>query len=605
MEEKKIDPYSQLCEQILEAYGEKELYNVLAKMLGYEQAPPTIQEFIDSSDWLKDSLPYIYPPWRKALYEIFPNPFHSPYSEVVFTGAIGTGKSLIATIGGLYDVARVCMLDNPHGKFGTGPAKKIAFAIMSATLTLAGNVVFDQMTDMIHTSPRFRMFLNTSRYKRSLFKKNVDLFVGSRPSHALGMDVIGAILDEINFQNKVKAQAYKNYMSVKRRVESRFLRAGGYFARMWLVSSKTNEEGFLEQHIIKMRDNTNTQVYDYPLWELLKHKVDEQGRSPYCGKTFKVFVGDDHRDPRIIERPSDAYGLDEARIIDVPVEHYNSFKYDIFSALREMAGHSIGSVHTFIPSKQLIAKATKLPNPVKREIIVLDFHDPTDILLDYLEKNKLSLPQFQYTPRYLHFDMSLGKMDRLGVASSFVSEVLPIKLRDASTGKIITVNEPFFMTEFAFTIEAKKGSEIPIYKLKNFIRDLSNLGYPLTKITMDGFQSDNLRQDLILMGYTAEKLSADLTKDPYEKLKESILQKRWLGPKYTILYDELKDLLDVGKKIDHPPNGSKDCADAVACSVYSAYTAYKQFPIIQSIVQEEYGQLEYFDNSTLAIGFNG
>lgn len=979
MEDEKIDPYSQLCEELISTYGEEGLSRGLSEILGYSEVPPTIHEFISSSDWIADSLPNIYPPWKEALYEIFPNPFYSPYSEVIFTGAIGTGKTLIATIGFLYDIARVNLLKNAHAKFGTGPAKKIVFSIINATLTLADDVVYDQLMDMINNSPRFREFLNTSRYKRSLFKKNIDIVVGSRPTHSIGQDVIGGFLDEINFQNKIKSQAYDNYMSIKRRIESRFMTLNGYFARVWLISSKTNQEGFLEEHIEKTKENESSKVFDYALWDLKKYKLDEQGRSPYSGKTFKVFIGDNNRDPRIIEKDSELYDINGAYIINVPVEHYTSFQYNIFDALREMAGKSVGSANIFITSQELIKACMRLHNPIRREIIVLDFFDPTDRLIDYIDVGSLITPQYLYNPRYIHLDMGLKK-DKLGFASSFISEVIPITVRDNSTGKIFTVNEPFFITEIAFAIEAKKGSEIPINKIKSFVIDLSNMGYPLSKVSMDGFQclngntliitnkghipikeveegdivysktgfrpvikklnfgikptlkiettdgivlegthnhkievlkklrykqryipnhiyewkrldelkigdvlrldttcnldcqesqlvnidkkdlgwhykntkskadkweypnkmnpilaefigllygdgswdlnflrlttnyeevndylhvcknlfgnidftinpkkgtkactilingrwitrwfklngfdkkqdplcipdiiwrssnsskaaflrglfssdgtvskrdgkislstkslkmaqdvvillshfgikskivladkyatydekrknithrcyivsirgsrllffnkinfcvntkreilskyknikgketftrvksvvesssevfdlnieedhsyvasgimshnSDNLRQDLILLGIPSDNISSDRTKEPYERYKSSIIQKRWLGPNYTLLYDETRKLLDTPKKIDHPPKGSKDVSDAVCCSMYSAYLAYKEFPIIQSVVNKEYGQLEYLENSTLAIGYN-
>ena len=63
---------------------------------------------------------------------------------------------------------------------------------------------------------------------------------------------------------------------------------------------------------------------------------------------------------------------------------------------------------------------------------------------------------------------------------------------------------------------------------------------------------------------------------PYEDLRDAIYDERCLFPQYmtklnkgdidtvNIAFRELSQLEDTGKKIDHPANGSKDVADAMA-----------------------------------------
>ncbi|MHA1866821.1 MAG: hypothetical protein ACTSXD_02005, partial [Candidatus Heimdallarchaeaceae archaeon] len=441
---------------------------------------------------------------------------------------------------------------------------------------------------MASESRKVRDLFNTSRERgHTLFKNNIGIFMGSRSSHALGMDVIGAILDEVNFQDKVADQAYNNYKAIKRRIESRFQSDTGHYpARVWMVSSKNRKIDFLDKHIEKNRNNKNVKVYDYPLWEVIGHKRN------YTGKTFKVFIGDQHRDPKIIIKDLDKIGLNESRIIDVPIEHRQPFEYDLVEALKDIAGVSISSVFKYIPSIEAINKALLLKNPVYREVITLDFYDKSDILADYCDLKNIMIPQYKYCPRYIHIDMGL-KHDRLGISSSFVSDTVTIKSIDNQSGLEITLVEPQFMTEFIVTLESKTSSEIPIYKVKDFLLFLKNNGYPIAKVTIDGFQSSNLIQDLNLLGIKAELLSVDRTKDPYDCLKHGLLQQRWLAPKCEILKVELRELVDVGKKIDHPPDGSKDLSDSCAGSVYSAYQDFQKYPSMKSLVEKS--KYEYIE----------
>ena len=84
-------------------------------------------------------------------------------------------------------------------------------------------------------------------------------------------------------------QAYDNYNSVKGRIESIFLKKGGRLpAHMWLVSSKSNESGWLQQHLDTARDDPKSRVFDNPIWDIVKHKQ----KGFFSGKKFTLFIGD-------------------------------------------------------------------------------------------------------------------------------------------------------------------------------------------------------------------------------------------------------------------------------------------------------------------------
>jgi hypothetical protein len=60
---------------------------------------------------------------------------------------------------------------------------------------------------------------------------------------------------------------------------------------------------------------------------------------------------------------------------------------------------------------------------------------------------------------------------------------------------------------------------------------------------------------------------------PYKTLRDGAYDGRLPMPYSELLLDELERLNRNGKKIDHPPGGSKDLADALSCSIVGAISA--------------------------------
>ena len=91
-------------------------------------------------------------------------------------------------------------------------------------------------------------------------------------------------------------------------------------------------------------------------------------------------------------------------------------------------------------------------------------------------------------------------------------------------------------------------------------------------ISYDGFQSRESIQILRKTGIRAEAISVDRNLEPYEYLRSALYQGRLAMVDSEPLRLELAQLeLDAKRdKVDHPPRGSKDVADAVCGAVYAA-----------------------------------
>lgn len=538
--------YEDLMNRLVDSLGEKEAMNTLARMSGYDKAPPTVQEFIDDDMYLGETLSKtLYPTWRNALYEIYPNPFYSPYQEVVLSGAIGLGKSSVSIAGSLYDLCKILHLKNPQEHFKLISSTQIMVGLLNATMGLAGSVLMDQINDWMINSPFFKSKMNKKGSKApTLFPKNVGIVSGSRPSHILGKAIFTAIISELNFMNKVKGQAKDNYSNIVRRMQSRFLSAGGNLpGHVWLDSSVAEQDSFLDEHIKNTLHTGNIRVYSYSVWEVKKHM------GLYSGETFPVFIGSESRDPFIMTNSQQSNGLDDSLFIDVPVEFRKQFEGDIYNGLRDIAGVSTISSAVFIPSKAKIHGCMHRPNPCDQEVIVTDFYDRSDRLIDHLDIDPL-IDESRHQ-RYIHIDLGISG-DATGFAASRFDGFIEIKRSDIRTGEDSVIRVPKFCTEIAIGIKAKPGQQVPIYKIKELIIDMRSRGYPIKVVSTDGYQSTNLRQDLSLEGFECQLVSCDRNKSPYHKYKEVILEDRWSSPVHGLLKKELETLVENSKKIDHP-----------------------------------------------------
>lgn len=564
----------QIYEQLKSRYGELDTLHQLALLSGFEERVPPIEKFIDDDYYLGKVLgSNLYPIWRDAAIRLYPTPYNTTANEIYLTGGIGLGKSTFAKLVTAYDLCKVLCLRSPQKYFKLTPGTQIMYALMNATKGLAGSVLLSEMMEWFEISPFFQKNLNPA--KGSLFRKNVTIGIGSRGSDMLGQATVGAIFSEINDMTKVHGQATDVFDTISTRMESRFGGKGrDLIGHLILDSSNKGTKSFIDTRLEEKRKAklTDYMVFRYAHWEAKWHL------GQYSGEMFKVYAGDAARDPFILkDNPDiDTKALKQNRIIEVPVEHYDAFKFNIVKSLRDLAGVSTFGSATFISSRVAIKEALKLRNPVTKNVIELDFFDRNQQLIQFVELHNLLRVK---KPRYIHIDIGL-KNDSTGIASSYLEKFIKTKSIDPVSGEVFINETPVFRTDFVMEVTAKPGHEVPIYKLKQLIFDLRARGYPIQRVSTDGYQSSNLRQDLTLKGVKASLISLDRTTDGFTIYRDAILERRYSGPNTAKLEKELTELEEVQYgnhvKVDHPEGGSKDVADAAAGSVYNCYLNYQE-----------------------------
>ena len=562
-----------MAESGLAGLSTADLYKAAAIAEGYESVPVDIETFINDPFYIGEIYGEgrVYPYWLDKLKKLFPNPLYSPFIEVCITGCIGAGKSTVSIIGVLYDLYRVTLLKDPHKKFKLIPTTPIVITLITATMDLAGAVLADQLIDVIGCSPYFRSKLlpgKGDKIDEEMFPHHVGIAYGSRMRHSLGKAVIGAIIDEANFQNAVADQAVQNYNSIRRRMFSRFMTKGGEVpCRMWVVSSRNESTSFLESHIDAERNNPKVAIFEPAIWEVQAHK------GIYSGATFPVFIGSDIEQPKVIT--SDAELDDyQGRVIQVPVEYRKDFENNLPGALQDLAGVATRNGVNLIYNVEALDRSMCLENCMTTDELHLTLND-NDQIADFYKGN---LPKGKY---YVHLDGGL-RSDRFGFAMSRVTEQITVTTTSAVSGVEVSKISPAVETPLVFGIKALPGSEVPFWKVRVFLVYLRSQGVNIALITCDGYQSADMMQLLTKLGFNVKYASVDKTKDPYLKLSSNILLSLIKMAKSRILRTELINLQNLPKKIDHPATivvdgkqvaGGKDIADAVASSSYEAICA--------------------------------
>jgi len=246
--------------------------------------PVDVQTFVESPDF-RDCRGTLYPAVMNELRDLN----SGRYVEAVLTGAIGTGKTTIALFTTAYQLYLLSCLKDPHRLFNLDPSSEIVFAFQSLNKMLAKSIDYERFRAMLTRSPYFNQFFPFN--KKITSEMTFPHRIVVRPlsgdvNAAIGSNIFGAILDEINFMARVEEsksavdgglfdQAVEMYNSIVRRRKSRFMAAGGRLPGMvCLVSSKRYPGEFTDRKQLEACEElactgkTGIFVYDRTLWQI-------------------------------------------------------------------------------------------------------------------------------------------------------------------------------------------------------------------------------------------------------------------------------------------------------------------------------------------------
>ena len=578
--------------------GESSTYTQL-RYNDYTEIPVDIRTFICDDNYLGNSTQnggLIYPFWMDVLEKIFAP--DSKIVEVILTGPIGAGKSTIAVIGMAYILYKLMCLKNPTEYYNLVEGSKIAEAIFNIDINHVTGIGFDKMQSMLKRSPWFikngtlrgrsaqqakQLILNDAPVSQDLLNEltyepsnDITLLIGSKTSHFTGFDIFCAFLDEMNFYEKgrksditidsfMDMEIMKVYTAIKRRMQSRFMMQGKVPGIIFMISSKRSEDDALEKYAQRYLNDPTVLIVDQPIW-VIKNLPDI-----YSGATFKLLVGDRFNKTRILSDSEDWSTFIEQgrRVIDVPIEHRRDFELDPDQAQTDIAGIALAAGSLFIDAPKYTATISKVrKNAFIQDEIISGMLTPDD-LISRVDVARID-PIIRMRPMFIHIDTSKNK-DRTGIAiTAKLNEYKEVERLEL--GSVTNVRDLSYTTVAATGIKAAHGDMIPYRKIIDLILYLRAAGLNIAGISTDTYQSLFLQQELMQNGFNVTTLSLDRTPSGYLSYRLALYEKRIDSIDNGLLTNEMINLVfhSQANKVDHPVEGSKDIADAVVGSYYTA-----------------------------------
>ncbi len=529
--------------------------DALRDLVRYKNKPVGPREFIEGAAYMNK--PTAMWPLVMREYEELNS---GKYVESVLTGGIGVGKTHLALYTQAYQLYLLSCMRDPHAEFDLDPTSEIVIVFQSLNKTLAQGVDYSRFRAMIETAPYFKqhfMFDADVTSEMRFPKRVIVKPISGHDTGAIGQNVIGGLIDEINFMAVVEKsklskdgetydQAVKNYNSIARRRESRFMQLGSLPGMLCLVSSRNYPGQFTDRKEAEARTNPRIFIYDKRAWEVRPEKFTDD--------RFRLFVGDDTRKPYIISDDAVVPEQDEHLVMHVPMEYRQQFENDMLAAIRDIAGVSTMALHPFMLNTEAVASCFGKINPIASR-------DDCDFVATKLKlyPKRIINP---HEPRFAHIDLAYAK-DSAGISIGHVPG-----FRTMNRGEFTEVL-PRVSFDMILEVKPPRGGEIEfenIRKLLYTLRDNPKIGLPIKWVSFDGFQSRDSMQIMFQQGFIVGYQSMDTDTEAYDIAKQAFYDGRVEAPEHPKAQREMITLeFDAKKgKIDHPPHGSKDIADSMA-----------------------------------------
>ena len=310
--------------------------------------------------------------------------------------------------------------------------------------------------------------------------------------------------DVMNAQNGIM----QAYTTIKERINSRFIKNGVQYGRLFLVSSKKSEHDFIEAYVRKMKAEGQDEkmlIVDEPQWVI-------KPEGTFSKETFPVAVGNRSLKSRVLkedlsEEERKALIKQGYEILDVPVSLKQSFVIDVNTALMNLAGRSVvGAVSFFNFDMFSKCYIQDYHNPFTTDILTIGLNDDLQIA-NFFEINNIP-PAVRAMPQFIHIDASLTG-DKTGISSVGCSGLK--ETVQYSGAQEIYSQELTYKHIFSVDIQAPQGTEISFEKTRQFIYFLKASGFNIRAVSLDGFQSADMKQMLLAQGYDASIVSLDKT----------------------------------------------------------------------------------------------
>lgn len=540
----------------------------------FEQRPATVREFIGKNylnieHGLRQS---ILDELVAIMGEEVSGERATRYPLAMITGGIGIGKTTFASIILPYLAHWVLCLKDPQNFFSLLPGTRIAFMQMSTSEKQALDVVFGDIKARIDHSI---WFLNNAQYdkkytKQLKFPKDIWILPGdSHETTFEGYNILGGILDEADSHIVTDKADYAElgFDTIYNRITSRF-QDRGFFV---VIGQMKSNSGFASRKYTELEANPKAHVKRMSIWESMGDDFYRDSNGEI--KKFAYDVKRHEIVPNLL-----AERVEGDNILWIPELYLPQFRTHPEKALKDLAGFPPAVGDPFISMVYKIEAArdrwihnANAPFWGDVESCPPDQLIRTPVRVDGKIEDWFAAPN--NLKRVAHIDIAYSaEGDALGFSMGHVRDLVTIDGEE----------KPYIVIDMMLRMKAPAGGEIMLQDIRHVAYSMrDHYKFRLVRVTMDGFQSTDTRQQLTKRRFESDIISVDKNLIPYSDLRDAIYEDRIEFPEYMvhlnpgdtktveIAVKELSELVDAGKKIDHPTNGSKDIADTLAAVVYT------------------------------------
>lgn len=541
----------------------------------FEEVPVSIQEFIESPDFLNLK-------WdgrrgcRPKIMEIAKKLVDPDVREAMVIIGKGSGKDFIASIVHLYGIYYCLCLHSPQTYYGLAPNSPIYFVNVARNETQAKNVFFKEFIGHLTNCPWFAGKYSEPGALTVQFIKNIMALSGNSQAFAwLGYNTLQWVGDELAFfLEKENASADEDEGTLSRAEEC------------WEAAFGSGKTRYPKHY--KMIGITTPRFDDdfvMKKFNELKRRMSEKGNA------YAVQAATWEMNPNVtIEDFADALEKNYRR------------------TMRDFGAQPMGVIDTFWGNPDFIDEnpcdaCKECPIWQKKDIVDYDLWECYDYegctANGYCGNGEFRdwfVPQLD-AEYYIHFDLSTKK-DRTsltlahGVGSMMV-EIDPfekLKRLDQSKEEEVEIDpedmfeeRPLVQVDAIMVVSPASRQDNRLVRnkevyyegiLKHIIKKLLAMKFNIVKATFDQFQSHMFMQALEDLGIEVELLSLDRTDEVPVKAKTAFTENRVTYCWNRIFAKEARHLQYKGRKVDHPTGKGKDIIDSVFGAVYNVEVNY-------------------------------
>ena len=551
-----------------------------SKLLGMDHVPVSFEQFIKDDYFLGNPAlmnrgKTVFYIWKKVGNEIYPTPINTKTPYISFGGCIGSGKSTMSKLMGLYLYHRLDCCINANLSLGIEGSAKLAYGFFHASEETAYKDFVLYYKNVFSISPYFKNLYNKPKIRL--------ISSGPKSNAVLGTQLIFSVLSEIGFW---RPQDAMNKMSeVLTRYQSRFVNKRFNFGHVIVDSSAKDADHSVADKFEEAVPEKELYLAKYPQWVARPELYKESN-----GQTFEFYRGDSIHTPFVLNENTDRSKLDIDRIIKCPIQTKRAFLFNPIRSLQDLAGFGYSCKELFFQGNISSLVSCSTINNLGDDVIEdIDFYNLEDTIYNRVSPMLSSVPKF--TTLFVHLDIGL-RNDVCGISVCYFDGEI------TDNDGFDNTPYPTFRVPLLFGLSRKKGQSTSLDHIFQFIQRLT-IDYNVN-VSADSFASAGLFQSCERAGIPYEELSVDRTTEPYFMFKNIVLSGRIKMVYNQRMLRECSELriVTTGKngthvKIDHPEEsssfefdyknktgdrpGTKDIADACVGSVWACYKKYSQY----------------------------